>query len=155
MTRYAIVTATHWKLQYWDGHWSRLKHFVNEEPPLLSHPFTLLHYPTEILEFIDQDGKMQVQVTQLCPSLCDPMNYTVLPLLWGETCITCIRWKLVAVRGGNIGESGLHWLPRWLRNACNAGDMGSVPGSGRLSWAGNGYPLQYSYLEKPMDRGAW
>ena len=33
--------------------------------------------------------------------------------------------------------------------------MGSIPGSGRSSEGGNGNPLQYSCLEKPMDRGAW
>ena len=37
----------------------------------------------------------------------------------------------------------------------NSGDVGSVPGSGRSPGEGNGYPLQYSYLENPMDRGAW
>ena len=39
-------------------------------------------------------------------------------------------------------------------SACNAGDPGSIPGSGR-SPEGNGNPLQYSCLENPMDRGAW
>ena len=39
--------------------------------------------------------------------------------------------------------------------ACNAGDPGSVPGLGRSSGEGNGYPLQYSCLENSMDRGAW
>ena len=38
--------------------------------------------------------------------------------------------------------------------ACSAGDLGSVPGSGRSIGEGNGYPLQYSYLENSMDRGA-
>ena len=33
--------------------------------------------------------------------------------------------------------------------------MGSIPGSGRSPGEGNGSPLQYSYLENPMDRGAW
>ena len=33
--------------------------------------------------------------------------------------------------------------------------MGSTPGSGRSHRGGNGYPLQYSCLENPMDRGAW
>ena len=37
----------------------------------------------------------------------------------------------------------------------NAGDMGSVPGSGRSPGEGNANPLQYSCLENPMDRGAW
>ena len=39
-------------------------------------------------------------------------------------------------------------------SAYNAGDPGSIPGSGR-SGEGNGNPLQYSCLENPMDRGAW
>ena len=36
----------------------------------------------------------------------------------------------------------------------NAGDLGSIPGSGRSPGEGNGNPLQYSYLENSMDRGA-
>ena len=36
----------------------------------------------------------------------------------------------------------------------NAGDEGSIPGSGRSPGEGNGNPLQYSCLENPMDRGA-
>ena len=36
----------------------------------------------------------------------------------------------------------------------NAGDMGSIPGSGRSLEEGNGNPLQYSCLDNPMDRGA-
>ena len=36
-----------------------------------------------------------------------------------------------------------------------AGDMGSIPGSGRSPREGNGNPLQYSCLRNPMDRGAW
>ena len=40
-------------------------------------------------------------------------------------------------------------------SACNAGDPGSVPGSGRSTGEGNGNLLQYSCMENPMDRGAW
>ena len=40
-------------------------------------------------------------------------------------------------------------------SACNAGKPGSIPGLGRSPGEGNGNPLQYSCLEKPMDRGAW
>ena len=40
-------------------------------------------------------------------------------------------------------------------NAGDAGDVGSVPGSGRSSAEGNGDLLQYSCLENPMDRGDW
>ena len=37
----------------------------------------------------------------------------------------------------------------------NAGDAGSIPGLARFPGEGNGNPLQYSCLEKLMDRGAW
>ena len=40
-------------------------------------------------------------------------------------------------------------------SALNAGDLGSIPGSGRSPGEGNGKSLQYSCLENPMDRGAW
>ena len=40
-------------------------------------------------------------------------------------------------------------------SAYNAGDPGSIPGSGRSPGEGNGNPLQYSCLENPMDGGAW
>ena len=40
-------------------------------------------------------------------------------------------------------------------SACNVGDQGSIPGSGRPPGEGNGYPLQYSCLENSTDRGAW
>ena len=47
--------------------------------------------------------------------------------------------------GGSVGKE----------SACNAGDLGSIPGSGRSPAEGNGNPLQYSCLENSMDRGAW
>ena len=47
--------------------------------------------------------------------------------------------------GGSYGEE----------SACNAEDLGSIPGSGRSPGEGNGNPLQYSCLENPLDRGAW
>ena len=46
----------------------------------------------------------------------------------------------------------------WLSgkdSSWSAGDPGLIPGSERSPGKGIGYPLQYSYLEKPMDRGAW
>ena len=39
-------------------------------------------------------------------------------------------------------------------SACNAGDLGLIPGLERCLVEGNGNPLQYSCLEDPMDRGA-
>ena len=40
-------------------------------------------------------------------------------------------------------------------SAYNAGDLGSIPGSGRSPGEGNSNPLQYSCLENPMDGGTW
>ena len=41
-----------------------------------------------------------------------------------------------------------------VENEGDAGGAGSIPGSGRTR-EGNGNPLQYSFLENSMDRGAW
>ena len=40
-------------------------------------------------------------------------------------------------------------------SACNAGDLGWVPGLGRSPGGGHDNSLRYSCLENPMDRGAW
>ena len=50
------------------------------------------------------------------------------------------------------------WLPWWLsgkESACQAGESGSIPGSGRSPGKENGDTLQYSCLWNPMGRGAW
>ena len=47
--------------------------------------------------------------------------------------------------GGSVGKE----------SACNAGDLGSIPGSKRCPGEGNSNPLQYSCLKNQMDRGAW
>ena len=54
--------------------------------------------------------------------------------------------------------SGYAGLPRWLsgkESTCKAGDAGLIPGSGRSSEGGHGNPLQYFFLENPMDRITW
>ena len=50
---------------------------------------------------------------------------------------------VIIVPGGSEGKA----------SACNEGDLGSIPGSGRSSAEGNGNPLKYSCLENPMDIG--
>ena len=47
--------------------------------------------------------------------------------------------------GGSDGKTSVY----------NVGDPGSIPGLGRSPGEGNGNSLQYSYLENPVDRGAW
>ena len=57
---------------------------------------------------------------------------------------SCGMWDLGFPGGSDSKES-----------ACNTGNLGSIPGSGRSPGEGKGYPLQYSCLENSMDRGAW
>ena len=61
----------------------------------------------------------------------------------------CRSWTRVYISEGFPG--GL----AGKESACNAGDLGSIPGSGRSPGGGNGTTPQYSCLENPMDRGVW
>ena len=54
-----------------------------------------------------------------------------------------------------VGSFGLRGGSDSNASACNAGDPGLIPGSGRYPGKGNGYPLQYSCLANHMDRGAY
>ena len=54
-----------------------------------------------------------------------------------------LEW--VGFPGGSDGDD----------SACNAGDLGFIPGLGRSLGEENGNPLQYSCLENPMGRGVW
>ena len=57
-------------------------------------------------------------------------------------------------KDGNISSLGFPGGLDSKESTCNEGDLGSVPGLGRSSGEGNGYPFQYSCLENSMDRGA-
>ena len=54
-----------------------------------------------------------------------------------------------------IQHLGLSWWFSRKESACDAGDMGSIPESGRSPGEGNSNPLQYSCQGNPMDRRAW
>ena len=57
---------------------------------------------------------------------------------------------------GMLSQETIFSGSRVVKNpSANARDMGSILGSGRSSGGGNGNPLPYSCLEKPMYRGAW
>ena len=70
-----------------------------------------------------------MKVTQLCPTLCDPIEYTVHGILQAR----------ILEQGFPCGLADKEY-------ACNAGDLGSIPGLGRSPGKGKGYPLQYSGL---------
>ena len=55
-----------------------------------------------------------------------------------------------------ISKHRIIWPQAYSKeSACNTGDPGSIPGSGRSPGGGHGNPLHSSCLESPMDRGAW
>ena len=60
---------------------------------------------------------------------------------------SCLHRLLIAFAGRSTGDSD------GKESSCNAGDPGSIPGSGRYPGEENGYPLQYSCLDNSMERG--
>ena len=65
-----------------------------------------------------------------------------------NSCVLTFWWDSVTLLGFPGGSEV-------KASACNSGDMGLIPGFGRSTGGGNGNPLQYSCLKKPMDGGAW
>ena len=80
-----------------------------------------------------------------------PFSCVIFMCLFTQLCVMCGFWRfsLVLSPMGFPGGSMVKNLP------ANAGDAGSIPGSGRSPGEGKGYPLQDSCLKNPMGRGAW
>ena len=110
--------------------------------------------------------KSESEVAQPCPTLSDPKDcslpgssvhriFQARVLEWlgtNNTCMNCVWLHFFKSRVISHGR------PLWLsgkESACNAGDVGLIPRSGRSPGEGNGNPLQYSCLGNPVDRGAW
>ena len=68
-------------------------------------------------------------------------------------------WRVCLRCRSQVREDGASQVVLLVKNLpSNAGDkrdVGSIPGSERSCRVGNGNPFQYSYLEDPIDRGAW
>ena len=60
-------------------------------------------------------------------------------------CQVCSWLEFLGFPGGSVVKN----------SPANAGDIGSIPGLGRIPGEGNGNPLQYSCLGNPMDRETW
>ena len=73
------------------------------------------------------------------------ISYMCFLLLNSRSFLFILDINLLCFPGGSDGKA----------SACNVGDLGSIPASGRSPGEGNGHPLQYSCLENPMDREAW
>ena len=80
-------------------------------------------------------------LTGITPSLDWSPNWNSLPIVG----------IFLSFPGGSVGKESSA-----IKEAvCSAGDMGLIPGSGRLLEEGNGDPFQYSCLGNPIDREAW
>ena len=105
-----------------------------------------------------------------CWSVCS----NILNILTVSAAILLLPWQYFGYALGNVLKCfyavSFHYLSsalffrasmvaQWVKNlpvmACNAGDLGLIPGFGRSIGEENGYPLQYSCLENSMDRGDW
>ena len=68
---------------------------------------------------------------------------------------TTLPTQITLNKGQCHPSSRLPWWRSGKESPTNAGDVGSIPESERSPGEGNGNPLQYPCLEKPMERGAW
>ena len=64
-------------------------------------------------------------------------------------------WKQATIYQNLLYEVGVSLVAQLKNPPANAGNIGSIPGSGKTPGEGNGNTLQYSCLRNPMDRGAW
>ena len=91
---------------------------------------------------------VKVKVAPSCPTLCDPMDYTVHGVAKRQTRLSDFTHftslHLYCIQGFCCGSAG-------KESACNAGDLGSIPGLGRSPGEGKSYPFQYSGMENSMD----
>ena len=71
----------------------------------------------------------------------------IFPTQGSYPCLPHYRWIL--------SQLSHQASPDGKESACSAGDLGSIPGSGKSLGEGHGNPFQYSFLENPMDRRAW
>ena len=111
----------------------------------------VLSFLTSIVTFFLIFVSVLLSFCFLCPGL----NWLTLSIekdfhieLWHLYTSLFCYWSAVSV------SEGLPHSSKGKESACNVGDQGLIPGSGRSSGEENGKPLQYSCLENAMDRGA-
>ena len=96
------------------------------------------------------------EVAQSCPTLSDPMDCSRPgSSIHGIFQARVLEWGAIAFSDPNeLDHTNYKGFPHssvGKESACNAGDLGSIPGLERSSREGIGYPLQYSGLEDSMD----
>ena len=82
------------------------------------------------------------------PSTANPQSLS-LQQTW-----TC-SWAQSPAQPAQLASQEVLEVKNLPASAGDVRDMGSIPGLGRSPGGGHGNPLQYSYLENPMDRGVW
>ena len=110
---------------------------------LLSFSLRTCDFPSKLAVF----GKV-LKATSWVAKLLGTNGIPVGPRFWALVCWQLVEYLLYLCWAFPSGSNG-------KESACNAGEPGSIPGSGRSLGQGNGYPLWYSCLGNPMDRGAW
>ena len=110
--------------------------------------------PDDCIRWGDSANALRfLQIRDVCSDTCQGREGTQ-----GNE-VGLVRWLLRKQDAGCTGPAGpFTWNPGGSdgkESACRAGDLGSVPKSGRSPREGNGYPLQYFYLENSINRGAW
>ena len=99
-------------------------------------------------------------LSHFSPTLCDPVDCSPQgSSVHGILQARILEWVAMSFsRESSQPRDRTHVFPRGSDSKAsvyNAGDPGSIPGSGTSPGEGNGNPLQYYCLENPMDRGAW
>ena len=95
-------------------------------------------YSSAALSYLHWSAHLTLFLTLLVPTLCS------LHFVGSPKCFL-VSQSNKGFPGGSDGKE----------SACNVEDPGSIPDLGRCPGEGKDYPLQYSCLENPMDRGAW
>ena len=104
--------------------------------------------------------KSESEVAQSFPTLSDPMDCRPPgSSVHGIFQARVLEWGAIAFSSEKLATPKSHLgFPGGSNDkvsACNAGDLGSIPGSGRSLGEENGNLLQYSCLENSTDGGAW
>ena len=135
----------------WPKYWSFSFSIIlsKEHPGMIS-------FKMDQLDFLAVQGTVKSLLQHQFKSI----NSSALILLYGPALTSIHVYRTIALPIWTFVSKimSLHFNTRCSEvkaSACNAGDLGSIPGSGRSPGEGNGHPLRYSCLENPMDRGAW
>ena len=109
--------------------------------PYLPLSSSVAHPPVTPVRSSPLEGRDDLWLT------CNPLNMVNM--------MRCQLWHIIWWRWYDVTFRDFSGGSEVKASACNAGDLGSIPGLGRTPGEGNGNPLQYSCLENPMDRGDW